>query len=131
MRNSHLFFLNVTTISMCTIAGVKKYNIIIYLLIVIFMKKTLIVLQINLIDIKWIRPFKFVRLPTKFLSMYTFAKRGPGNKENLQETGQFFPDTSENMPRNYLRFNFTAEMLPAYIVAMATLCRVGFLIPDF
>ena len=35
------------------------------------------------------------------------------------------------MPRNYLRFNFTAAMLPAYIVAMATLCRVGFLIPDF
>ena len=95
------------------------------------MKKTLIVLQINLINIKWIRPFKFVRLPTKFLSMYTFAKRGPGNKGNLQETGQIFPNTSENMPRNYLRFNFTAEMLPAYIVAMATLCRVGFLIPDF
>ena len=35
------------------------------------------------------------------------------------------------MPRNYLRFNFTPEMLPAYIVAMATLCCVGFLIPDF
>ena len=35
------------------------------------------------------------------------------------------------MPRNYLQFNFTADMLPAYIVAMATLCRVGFLIPDF
>ena len=35
------------------------------------------------------------------------------------------------MPRNYLRFNLTAEMLPAYIVAMATLCRVGFLILDF
>ena len=35
------------------------------------------------------------------------------------------------MPRNYLRFNFTAEMLSAYIVATATLCRVGFLIPDF
>ena len=24
-----------------------------------------------------------------------------------------------NRPRNYLRFNFTAEMLPAYLVAMA------------
>ena len=41
----------------------------------------------NMIDIKWVRPFKFIRLPTKFLSMYTFAKRGPGNIENLQETG--------------------------------------------
>ena len=51
---------------------------------------TLIVAQINLINIKWIRPFKFVRLPTKFLSMYTFAKRRPGNIENLQDTGQFF-----------------------------------------
>ena len=35
------------------------------------------------------------------------------------------------MPRNYLLFNFTAEMLPAYIVVMATLCCVGFIIPDF
>ena len=35
------------------------------------------------------------------------------------------------MPRNNLRFNFTAEMLPAYIIAMATLCCVGFLIADF
>ena len=80
---------------MCSIAGVKKYNIIIYQLIVIFMKRTLIVSQINLINIKWIRPFKFDRLPTKFLSMYTFAKRGYGNIENLQETGQIFPNTSE------------------------------------
>ena len=45
---------------MCTIAGVKKYNIIIYLLIVIFMKRTLIVSQINLINIKWIRHFQSV-----------------------------------------------------------------------
>ena len=75
---------------MCSIAGVKKYNIIIYQLIVIFMKRMLIVSQINLINIKWIRPFKFDRLPTKFLSMYTFAKRGHGNIENLQETGQIF-----------------------------------------
>ena len=48
-----------------------------------------------MISIKWIRPFKFVRLPTKFLSMYTFAKRGPGNIENLPETGQMFQNTSE------------------------------------
>ena len=66
---------------MCTIAGVKKYSIIIYLLNVIFMNFS----QINLINIKWIRPFKFVRLPTKFLSIYTFAKRGPENIENLQD----------------------------------------------
>ena len=87
------FFGNVTSSSMCTIAGVKKYNIIIHLLIVTFMKRTLIISQINLINIKWIRPFKFVRLPTKFLSMYTFAKRG--NLKNLQETDQSFPNTSE------------------------------------
>ena len=80
---------------MCTIAGVKKYNIIIYLMIVIFMKRTLIVSQINLINIKWIRLFKFVRQPTNFMNMYTFAKRGPGNIENLQQTGQIFPNTSE------------------------------------
>ena len=73
---------------------IQYNNIIIYLLIVIFMKRTLIVSQMNLINIKWIRPFKFVRLPTKFLSMYTFAKRGHGNIENLQETF-FFPNTSE------------------------------------
>ena len=157
---------------MCTIEGVKKYNIVIYLLIVIFMKWTLIVSQMgrakriwylspmraatvqgslriravspeppllahtssesrgtfrqktrslaplngwacavkmchdgmledtnslvaaHMIKIKWIRPFKFIRLPTKFLSMYTFATRVPGN-ENLQETGPFFPNTSE------------------------------------
>ena len=80
---------------MCIIAGVKKYNIIIYHLIVVFMKTTLIVSQINLINIKWISPFKFVQLPAKFLSMYTFSKRGPGNIENLQGTGQSFPNTSE------------------------------------
>ena len=32
------------------------------------------------------------------------------------------------MPGNYLRFNFTAEMLPAYIVAMANWCCIGFLV---
>ena len=49
----------------------------------------------NMINIKWIRRFKFVRLPTKFLCIYTFVKRGPGNIENLQETSQIFPNTSE------------------------------------
>ena len=75
---------------MCTIAGVmKQYKIIIYLLIVIFiMKRTLIVSQINLVNIKWIGSFKFVRLPTKFLSMYTFAQNGHRNIEN-----QFFFQT--------------------------------------
>ena len=43
----------------------------------------------NKFNIKWIRPFKFVRLPTKFLSIYTFAKRGPGDIENLQEVKCF------------------------------------------
>ena len=56
---------------------------------------SLIVSQINLINIKWIRPFKIDRLPTKFLSMYTFAKIGPGNVEHLEETDQLFPNTSE------------------------------------
>ena len=46
-----------------------RFLISIYLLIVVFMKRTLIVSQINLINIKWIRPFKFVQLSTKFLSM--------------------------------------------------------------
>ena len=50
---------------------------------------------VYLITIIWITPFKFIRLPTKFLSMHTFAKRGPGNIENLQETGQMFLNTSE------------------------------------
>ena len=45
----------------------------------------------------WIMPFKIVHQPIKFLSMYilVFAKRGPGNIENLQETGQMFLNTSE------------------------------------
>ena len=51
---------------------------------------------INMINIKWIRPFKFVRLPPKFLSMYTFAKKRTWEHKNLQETGQIFPNTSEN-----------------------------------
>ena len=49
----------------------------------------------NMINIKWNSPFKFVRLPTKFLSMYIFSKRAPGNLDDLQETGQIFPNTSE------------------------------------
>ena len=39
--------------------------------------------------------FQIVRLPTNFLSMYTFAKKGPGNIEHLEETDQLFPNTSE------------------------------------
>ena len=61
MRNATMFW-KLTSISISTIVGMNKYNIIIYLLIVIFMKRTLVVSQINLINIKWIRPYKFVRL---------------------------------------------------------------------
>ena len=46
-------------------------------------------------------------------------------------TGQCLYNCDFYMPIYYLRFNFTTEMLPAYIVAMATLCRVGFLILVF
>ena len=84
------YFGNVTSISMCTIAGVKKYKLIISIDRYIFMKRTLIVSKINLINIEWIRPFKFVRLPTKFSSMNTFAKREPANIENLQEQVKIF-----------------------------------------
>ena len=70
--------------------------------------------------------FFFMHLPFHFYFHFSLC-----SQSSRSILSSLVLSSRSTMPRNYLRFNFTAEMLPAYIVAMATLCCVGFLIPDF
>ena len=63
MRNTDIFG-NVTSISMCTLEGVKKYKSHIHVSIDRYIHEENGYHLTNMINIKWVRHFKFVRLST-------------------------------------------------------------------